>query len=297
MNTQSDSKGGEANERYPQSLTLIRHAESKYNKLKRIANDWDESKEFRRLFNREFYSGKDARPDLAVEVLHGRWPSPELRNIGLNFFGRIDELMQGVSDYDTPITDEGYSQAKETGEHIENVVPKPDIIYVSPYLRTNQTLDAILEGAPSWRNVQRWENESIREQEHGMNTVFNDWRLAYVLDPMEMLHSVKQGEYSYRYRGGESRFDVRNRTSRFIGRVRRKHVHENVLAVTHHLTILATIGELMHWTREDFMEWDKRRKPANSSVTIFRQQKGISRTGRDRLEFSDAEYNMKLYET
>lgn len=288
---------GEPENRYPASFALVRHAESKYNALKNVANGWEEAAEFKKLFNEDFYDGNKPRAELPVEVLEGRWPTPALRAAGMRYFTRINDLMQGVSDYDTPITDAGLAQAQKTGERIADVIPKPDIIYVSPYKRTRQTLEAILEGAPKeWRDVPTWENESIREQEHGMNTVFNDWKLSYVFDPMEMLHSIKQGEYSYRYKGGESRFDVRNRTSRFIGRMRRKHEGENVLAVTHHLTILATIGELMHWSREEFMEWDEKRKPPNSSVTIFEREEHASRTGRDRLKFDPAKYGMKLYE-
>lgn len=128
-----------------------------------------------------------------------------------------------------------------------------------------------------------------------MQTVFNDWRLSFVFEPMEMLHYLKQGPYSYRYKGGESKFDVRNRTSRFVGRMRRKHTNENVLAVSHHLTILATLAELLHWSREDFMRWDEERRPDNCGITIFRQEKGASRTGRDLLRLKEEDYSRKLY--
>jgi len=288
---------GEPLQRYPESLTLVRHAESRYNSLKNTAKKWPEAQRFQEAFTRELYVAEGIpRPDIAVEVLEKRWPSPELKELALGYFRKINDLMQGVSDYDTPITDEGWRQARETGKRIADVVPKPDIIYVSPYLRPHQTLEGILENAPpDWKHVPQWESEAIREQEHDMNTVFNDWRLSYVFEPMEMLHSLKEGEYSYRYKGGESRFDVRTRTSRFIGKLRRKHEGENVLAVTHHLTILATLGELLHWNREQFMEWDEKRKPANSSVTLLKREKGVSRTGRDLLQFDPEKYSMKLY--
>lgn len=283
--------------RNPETFTLVRHAESKYNALKNISNGWDEAKAFRKLFNDEFYDGGKPRVDLPVQVLENRWPTPMLRAAGLLYFTKINELMQGVSDYDTPITEDGLAQAKKTGEHIAEIVPTPDLIYVSPYNRTRQTLEAILSTAPAeWRDVRVDEHESIREQEHGMNTVFNDWRLAYVFDPMEMLLSVKQGEYSYRYRGGESRFDVRNRTARFLGRMQRKHEDKNILAVTHHLTILSTIAELQHWNRETFLEWDGNRKPANCSVTTFQREKGTGRHGGDRLILPEGSYGRKLYE-
>ena len=235
-----DEPQGEAMERYPSSLTLVRHAESKYNALKHIFTQWEAFRAFNSVFKKEYYvdaKNQTVRPDFDEVVLEQRWPSPELRQLALVLYKQIRVLMNGVSDFDTPITDEGARQARETGKRIAEHAPKPDLIYVSPYLRTHQTLDLILDHAPSdWKGVQQWENESIREQEHGMQTVFNDWRLAFVFDPMEAMQYNKQGAYSYRYRGGESKFDVRSRSSRFIGRLRRKHEGENILAVTHHLT-------------------------------------------------------------
>ncbi len=297
--SETSQVNGEPALRYPASLTLIRHAQSKYNELKGISTKWDSFRVFHERFKAEFYSNakeRIVRPDLALEVVRKRWPSPELYELAVAFYEQIHELMQGVSDSETPITDKGLQQATETGRHIAEHVPKPDIIYLSPYLRTRQTLEAILAGAPAdWRDVQKWENEPVREQEHGMNTVFNDWRLSYVFDPMEMLHSVKQGEYDYRYRGGENRYDVRDRASRFIGRLRRKHEGENVLVVSHHLTILATLGELLHWTREEFLDWDENRKPANCGVTILRREEGVSRTGKDLLILGEGGYSRKLY--
>lgn len=292
------TRRGEPDERYPETLTLIRHGQSRYNALKDQVKDLDEARRFRQIFDLETYDVNGSPlQSLAIDVLEKTWPSKDLHTLAIGYFKKIHALMHGISDYDTPLTDEGFAQAVKTGERMSEVVPKPDMIYYSPYLRTRQTMEAILSSAPpAWRDVPKWSNESIREQEHGMNTVFNDWRLSYVFEPMEMLNSMKQGEYAYRYKGGESRFDVRNRTSRFLGKLRRKHVGENVLAVTHHLTILATIGELLHWNREEFIEWDENRKPPNSSVTIFRRQPGVSRTGRDQLILDPKEYGMKLYE-
>ncbi len=285
--------------RYPETLSLIRHAESEYNRLKVIATQWESFQEFHKCFKADFYADAKARipkDDLDLQVLEGLWPSPELHALAMAYYREIRALMKGVSDFDTPITDLGREQALETGRNIADVIPKPDVIYVSPYLRPHQTLDAILEGAPSdWKDIPQWENESIREQEHGMNTVFNDWRLSYVFDPMEMIHAVKQGEYAYRFRGGESKYDVRDRSSRFLGRTFRKHRGENVLAVTHHLTILSTLAEVLHWNRAKFMEWDEKHKPANCGVTIFRRKEGVSRTGKDMLKLAPEDYNRKLY--
>ncbi len=288
----------QGSERNPETVTLARHAESKYNELKVIIQQFETFKKFHELFKQEYYQDPKNRipKRLDVPVLEGLWPTAELRGLALALFRDIDILMQGVSDYDTPITDNGWRQSKETGSRIADVIPKPDVIYTSPYLRPNQTLEGILQTAPAhWKSIPVFQNESIREQEHGMQTIFNDWRLHFVFEPMHMLRYHKEGEYAYRHDGGESKFDVRDRYSRFNGRLRRKHAGENVLAVTHHLTILSALAEVLHWTREDFIDWDKNRKPPNASLTLLRRELGKSRTGKDILTLDPKEYGMKLY--
>lgn len=290
---------GEPSERNPETLTLLRHAETPYNALAKQMSAWPSFQAFHGQFKREYYQNpkeRTVRDDLDLAVLQKEWPSKRLEDLALSFYKDIRKIMGGISDFDMPITEEGRSQAEETGKHIATHVPKPDIIYLSPYLRPRQTLDGILKHAPAdWLSVPQWEHESLREQEHGMKSVFNDWRLNYVFQPMEMLHYLRNGSYSHRYHGGESRPDVRDRGSRFIGRLRRKHVGKNVLAVAHHLTKLAIMGELLHWTRNQFIDWDENRKPVNCGVTIFRREKGASRTGRDVLRLDEKEYSMKLY--
>ncbi len=71
---------------------------------------------------------------------------------------------------------------------------------------------------------------------------------------------------------------------------------ENVLAVTHHLTILSNLAELQGWSREQFIEWDERRRPPNCSVTVLNREEQQSQTGKDFLIFDEAKYGMTLYQ-
>lgn len=278
----------------PASVTLIRHGQSLYNELKEKVKEMPGCKQFRKQFNKDMKT-----PDLDLAVLEGRWPSPELKALALEYYREVRQVMNGVDDFGTPLTEQGIWQAKTTGERMAyDGVPKPDIIYYSPYLRTRQTLEHLLSTAPDdWMGTTQWEHASIREQEHGMQTVFNDWRLSYVFEPMDMLHARKEGEYSYRYKGGESKYDVQDRASRFIGHLRRKHAGENVMLVTHHLTILSFLAEVQHWTRDQFLEWDEKRKPSNCGVTILRREEGVGRRGsRSVLTLQDQDYNKVLWE-
>jgi hypothetical protein len=70
----------------------------------------------------------------------------------------------GYSDRDTPITPVGEAQARATGREMRaSGVHSPDVIFVSPYLRTEQTLHFLQEEWPDLRNAKVYREERIRE--------------------------------------------------------------------------------------------------------------------------------------
>lgn len=263
--------------KWPNNLTFIRHGESSYNALKKIKADDPKYGEFCDLFNKEYKNAKDEN-----------WASDELRGKAKEIWEK-NKLM--VGDYNTPLTKEGIEQAEKTGKELPRIVELPDVIYVSPYLRTRQTFEGLCKSWPDLKKVKTISEERIREQEHGLALVYNDWRLYYVFNPKQALLYKLGGDYEYRYVNGENKADVRDRVRSFLSTLIREHAEHKVFVVSHHLTLLCLRANLERWDREKFIDVDKNEKPINCGVTIYKGDPGQGKNGRLVLDT----YNKKLF--
>lgn len=100
-----------------------------------------------------------------------------------------------------------------------------------------------------------------------------------------------EGDYEYRFLNGENKADVRDRVRSFLTTLIRENAGQNVLVVSHHLTLLSLRSNLERWGREKFIETDRNDKPINCGVTIYR---GNSEQGNDGKLILEG-YNQKLY--
>lgn len=262
--------------KWPKQVTFIRHGESAYNILKK-----EKAKEDFIKFKKDFY--KELATADKVD-----WPSQSLKENAEKFWKKF---ALNVSDYDTPLTKNGLKQALETGKKLSSIVGLPDIIFVSPYLRTRQTLEGLIKGWPELGNVRIVSEERIREQEHGMSTVYNDSRVYYTLQPGQGLLSKLEGRYEYRFLNGESVADVRDRVRSFLSTLAREYSEQNVLIVSHHLSLLSFRANLERWSREEFLSIDGDEKPANCGVTIYKGDPDKGKNGKLILDT----YNKRLY--
>lgn len=273
---------------WPDEVVMVRHGRSKFNDLIFELRKNETYQRFLALFRATYRKGDHFR-----NVMSGLWPSVELRELAIEVACLTDRLLDGRSDFDTPLSDLGHLQALETGKGLSAVMDLPDVIYVSPALRTRQTLEGLVKGWPALGHVRQYVYDRLREQEHGLRVLFGDWRVYQALRPMEGLLYLREGEYCYRYPNGESRLDAKERASHFYGRLVRKHAGKRVLAVTHHLTILALRAKVEHWDREMFIRVDKKEKPINCGVTTYRFDPHAGSNGR--LVCASGDYNRKLY--
>ena len=181
--------------KWPTELVLIRHAESAYNKLKQAKDGDPEYVRFRQMF-------EDDRSN------------PEIRSLASSLRKRH---ALGCSDRGTPITPRGEEQAHMTGRRMrESGVTCPDVIFVSPYLRAEQTLNILQEEWPDLRTPKVYWDERIREKDHGLAILYSDWRIYEVMHPEQgELHGLL-GEYDYRFVNGENIPDVRQRNLSWI---------------------------------------------------------------------------------
>lgn len=255
--------------KWPKSLTIIRHGESAYNVLRAQKEDDALYKEFKIAFEKDYQSPQTI--ELAKQVQK--------------------KFTLGVSDYDTPLTEEGIRQARETGRNLLDNMFLPDVVFVSPYLRARQTFKYLAEEFPGLEKGKVVYDDRIREQEHGLSLLYNDWRVFYTFHPeQKKLHDL-MGRYWYQYPQGESVSNVRDRNRDFTGMLIREYAGKRVLLVSHHLTILSFRGIFERLSPEDFIYLDEHEKPVNCGVTTYIGNPKLGTDGKLEL----VEYNKKFW--
>ncbi len=176
-----------------------------------------------------------------------------------------------LSDPETGLAEVAYALAKSTGQRLSATCRTvPDVIFVSPYIRTVQTLSALTEGWPELASCEVIEEWLIREREHGDRLKYNDRRLYFAHHPEERVKYDLQGPYRYRYPGGESFPDVMDRSQLFLDRLNTSYPGARIMVVTHHLFILATRAVLEDLSLEEIDRIDHENKPANCGITSYR---------------------------
>jgi broad specificity phosphatase PhoE len=198
-----------------------------------------------------------------------------------------------TGDHDTILDEQAGCQAEEMAVNLSSEIELPDVICVSPYLRTQETLRYMTRGWPQLANVPVVIEERIREQEHGSAILYNDWKVYVVFHPEQQILHDLQGPYWYRYEQGENVPDVRMRNWAFGDKMIRDYSGKNMLCVSHHLNILGERSNRERWDAAAFMKCDNEDKPINCGVTHYRfdPEAGSNGQGKLVLDF----YNKCLY--
>ena len=168
--------------------------------------------------------------------------------------------------------------------------PLPDIVLVSPYMRTQQTYTEITVAWPALLSVPVIYDDRIREQEHGLSLLYNDWRVFHVFHPEQKKLYDLMGPYWYQYPQGESVPQVRDRIRSMTNTLIREYAGAHVLIITHHLTILSFRANFERLSAEHFLRLDKREKPINGGLTRYRGNPNRGTDGKLELEY----YNRSL---
>jgi broad specificity phosphatase PhoE len=203
--------------------------------------------------------------------------------------GNVDKTVhETTADHAIPLSPEGHRQAKEAGlvlsRYIDGLYPLPSPakmwkeqkqphirLWTSPYLRTRQTSDGVQEGLGEWCTDRR-EEIALVEQHFGLFDGVPDDQLP-ILFPREHAHYKKcedfEGRFWARMPMGESRFDVALRVKPFFGtliRDKEKHGIENVVVVSHGVTLRAFA---MQWLHLPFEWFEKEPNPWNCSIRLI----------------------------
>lgn len=161
-----------------------------------------------------------------------------------------------VGDHNIELTEQGQQQARAAGATLGADYLRDALVYCSPYLRTRQTLQSILDGAGVTRDAVRiYEDPRLREVDPGYSEYEKQQELRRT-----------HGWFYYRFKGGESPADCFDRTSSFLESLMRqieRKAAEHVLIVTHGLTIRCFAMRYLHLSVEQF---DELANPGNCDI-------------------------------
>jgi broad specificity phosphatase PhoE len=254
-------------------------------------------------------------PDNLIIVRHGE----SRRNVdreAAKAAGAHPDFSQGVRDQDTPLTPLGEMQSLSVGVELRKRFPgqqqwmlneklgdsklwtplpddqrkRIDVLYYSPYLRTRQTADKLIEGL-GYKPEHFIHDERIREIEFGLLDGL-DRRGIEVKYPEEILRRAKEGKYWYRAPGGESRPDVKIRLRSFIDTLVRDCRGLNVVIVCHSVVVLSFRALLEKWGEDDYLQVDRENDVKNASITHYAYN---SPTGQGHKKLVLEEFNSIFY--
>ena len=180
-----------------------------------------------------------------------------------------EQLAHEVGDHAIALSARGHQQARAIGASFGADFVRRALLFVSPYRRTRETLQGILEGsglpADEARGLRVYDDPRLREVEHGYEPI----------EPQEELRKT-HGWFYYRFRGGESPADCYDRTSSFLESMMRqveRRSADNVLIVTHGLTIRCFVMRFLHLTVEEF---DLMVNPVNCAVVTIAHRDALA---------------------
>jgi 2,3-bisphosphoglycerate-dependent phosphoglycerate mutase len=194
--------------------------------------------------------------------------------------GNLDEhAYSQFGDRDVPLTQWGDHQAEEAGAVIaaylagqaERGSQKLRVWY-SPFLRTRQSKDALLEALPVERIGKVREDYLLREQDFGLFTEIYDRaeRKQKFPDEFEKWARLRSnnGKFYARPTDGESRADVAQRMRLFLQTIMHeaRHGHDNVVIVGQGVTNRAFE---MNFLQHPVDWFERSANPGNADITLI----------------------------
>lgn len=181
-----------------------------------------------------------------------------------------ERIQLDTRDVDVPLSEAGRQQAEGLGHWLSSrdADSRPDVVWVSPYLRARQTAELALETAGI--DVPVVVDERLREREFGVldgltrKGITAQW-------PDEAERRAVVGKFYHRPPGGESWTDALLRVRSALADVRLSHDGGRVLVVAHQVIVLLFRYVLEGMTEADVLAVDAQGDVANCSLTSYRR--------------------------
>jgi probable phosphoglycerate mutase len=177
---------------------------------------------------------------------------------------RRDVIELDIRDADVPLSATGREQAQALGERLRTLTPTPQIAWVSPYRRAQETLEiADAGGAPVLVD------ERLRDRELGILDLLTQAGVA-ARHPEEAARRAHLGKYYHRPPGGESWADVLLRLRSFLGDALARPEPAG-LVVAHDAVVLLLVALLTGMDERTLMGFAAEHTVLNASLTSLRR--------------------------
>jgi len=218
-------------------------------------------------------------PDALWVVRHGESSGNVARDLAEAEQRERIELAE--RDVDVPLSAAGEEQARALGRWIASQPDKPSVLYVSPYLRAQQSAELALESAGL--DIPAVVDERLREREFGALDGLTRRGITAQF-PEEAGRRARLGKFYHRPPGGESWSDVLLRLRGVLDDVRRDCAGERVLLVAHQVVVLLVRYVVEAMTEAEVLAVDAAGDVANCSVTSYGFDPDLGSRGGMRLE-------------
>ena len=193
--------------------------------------------------------------------------------------GNVDpKVHASTPDHAVALSDRGHEQGREAGRRIAahyaalgDSEQRHVRLWLSPYRRTRETADALMETAGPWI-TDRVEHILLCEQQFGLFDGLGDAELLARF-PHEKTYYDMQcrfgGKFWARMPQGESRFDVAQRIHQAFGTFQRdalQHGIRDIVVICHGVTLRAFVMMWCHLSPEWF---EAEPNPANCAVRLI----------------------------
>jgi len=177
-------------------------------------------------------------------------------------------------DADVPLSTTGREQAEAVGTWLSGLRPdeRPEVVVVSPYLRTRQTAELALAGT----GIAAVVDERLRDRELGVLDLLTGRGVQARL-PGEHARRARLGKFYYRPPGGESWADVLLRLRALLREVRQDHPGGRVLLFGHEATVLLVRYLAESLSEDDLMAVAHTTAVANCSISTWRRDGDLLR--------------------
>ena len=204
----------------------------------------------------------------------------------------LERIDIATRDVDVPLSEAGEEQAAALGRWIaeQPADEQPTVLWVSPYLRAQQTAEIALKTAGL--SIPAVIDERLREREFGVLDGLTRRGITAQF-PEESERRSRLGKFYHRPPGGESWSDVLLRLRAAIDDIRRDCAGQRALLVAHQVVVLLVRYVLEQMTEEEILAIDRLGDVANCSVTAYHLENGqptlVTYNGVDHLERRDVE--------
>lgn len=262
--------------KYPGSLILIRHAESEANVMQRGKHSDPEFAAFEEAYDKDANSQETLR---LAKCIGKRLAYPR-------------------GDWALEITEHGKLQAHLTAEGLRREGVRPNVIFLSPYVRALQTYEAMRKVWPTLPDPTRkesvYQHPNLREVDMGDAALWGDWKLYFALHPKELeRYNHLQGLVYFKFHGGgESIPELMDRAQNVLDVIARDYAGQSVMIISHHLTIQALRANIERWTLpHEFTAKSDEGRGINCAITRYRCDPSLGKAGRLILEYANRDYH------